>query len=75
MGIAAPERIILIGCRGERSDFYPEIPVIQEKHKVGELFCDLPSVHAGEGMITGTNASLYWQVSVPLGIKEYDCEP
>lgn len=70
------KRIILIGCRGERSDFYPEIPVIQEKHKVGELFCDLPPIHAGEGVITPVPTLHYTgRYLYRSGIKEYDCEP
>ncbi len=46
------KRIILIGKRGDHSGFYPDIPKTTEIHKVGELFCDLPSIQAGGGTIT-----------------------
>ncbi len=46
------KRIILIGKKGDHTGFYPDIPKETEVHKVGELFCDLPSIKAGEGSIT-----------------------
>lgn len=70
------KRIILIGKRGEHEGFYPEIPVIANTYKAGELFCDLPSIKAGGGVVTpvATNpySGKYLYVS---GIKEYDQEP
>ena len=70
------KRIILIGKRGEHAGFYPEIPVIANTYKAGELFCDLPSIEAGGGVVTpvATNpySGKYLYVS---GIKEYDQEP
>lgn len=69
-------RIILIGCRGEKTDFYPEIPVVKSKHKVGELFCDLPPIKAGEGVITPVETAHYTgKYLFSSKIKEYDKEP
>ena len=70
------KRIILIGCRGEKTDFYPEIPVVKSKHKVGELFCDLPPIKAGEGVITPVETAHYTgKYLFSSKIKEYDKEP
>lgn len=57
------KRIILIGFHGEKADFYPQIPVIKDAHKVGELFCDLPSIKAGEGVITPVKTTHYTEVT------------
>lgn len=43
------KRIILIGVRGEHEDFYPEIPVVQNRYLVNEVFGDLPAIAAGGG--------------------------
>lgn len=70
------KRIILIGYHGEKADFYPEIPVVKCKHKVGELFCDLPSIKAGEGVITPVETAHYTgKYLFTSKIKEYDREP
>ena len=70
------KRIILIGYRGEKTDFYPDVPVIKSKHKVGELFCDLPSIKAGEGVITPVETAHYTgKYLFSSKIKEYDKEP
>lgn len=70
------KRIILIGYRGEKTDFYPEIPIVKSKHKVGELFCDLPSIKAGEGVITPVETAHYTgKYLFSSKIKEYDKEP
>ena len=70
------KRIILIGYRGEKADFYPEIPVVEGKHNVGELFCDLPPIKAGEGVITPVETAHYTgKYLYSSGIKEYDKEP
>lgn len=71
------KRIILIGKYGNDSvGFYPDIPKDTRKHKVGELFCDLPSIHAGEGEVAPTPTNHYTgKYLLEAGIKEYDGEP
>lgn len=70
------KRIILIGYHGEKTDFYPEIPVVKGKHKVEELFCDLPPIKAGEGVITPVETAHYTgKYLFSSKIKEYDKEP
>lgn len=70
------KRIILIGKRGGHEGFYPEIPIIENKHKAGELFCDLPAIKAGEGVITPVPTKTYsGKYLYNSGIKEYDLEP
>lgn len=70
------KRIILIGKRGGYEGFYPEIPTIENKHKAGELFCDLPAIKAGEGVITPVPTKAYsGKYLYNSGIKEYDLEP
>lgn len=70
------KRVILIGYHGEKVDFYPKIPVVESKHKVGELFCDLPSIKAGEGVITPVKTAHYTgKYLFDSKIKEYDREP
>lgn len=70
------KRIILIGKRGEHEGFYPEIPVIANTYKAGELFCDLPSIKAGEGVVTPVATNPYsGKYLYNSGIKEYDREP
>lgn len=70
------KRIILIGYRGDKTDFYPEIPVISRKYKVRELFRDLPAIKAGEGVITPVETAHYAQKYLYNSkIKEYDKEP
>ena len=70
------KRIILIGRRGDKADFYPEIPQNKSNRKVGELFCDLPAIHAGEGVVTPVPTAHYkGKYLYESGIKEYDKEP
>lgn len=70
------KRIILIGKCGNHKDFYPNIQTIKDKHEVGELFCDLPSIQAGEGMITPVKTLPYsGKYLYNSGIKEYEGEP
>ena len=71
------KRIILIGKYGNDAvGFYPDIPKDTRKHKVGELFCDLPSIHAGEGEVAPTPTNHYTgKYLLEAGIKEYDGEP
>ena len=42
-------RIILVGSRGEDTDFYPEPDKWNPDVCVNEVFCDLPALAAGEG--------------------------
>lgn len=70
------KRIILIGKKGDHKDFYPNIPKANSVHKVGELFCDLPSIRAGGGTITPVATKHYTgKYLFDSGIKEYDEEP
>lgn len=70
------KRIILIGKRGNHKGFYPDIPKTSSIHKVGELFCDLPSIQAGGGAITPVDTKHYsGKYLYDSGIKEYDREP
>lgn len=65
------KRVILIGKRGDHTDFYPDIPKEYFQNKVGELFCDLPSIHAGEGVITPVSTKPYsGKYLFASGIKE-----
>jgi len=70
------KRIILIGKRGKYEGFYPEIPVISNDCKVEELFCDLPPIKAGKGVVTPVATKPYsGKYLYASGIKEYDYEP
>ena len=71
------KRVILIGKLGKgEKDFYPEIAKITTVHKVGELFCDLPSIQAGGGTIQPVATNPYkGKYLTAAGIKEYDTEP
>lgn len=70
------KRIILIGRRGTKKHFYPNIPMVKGKHKVGELFCDLPAIKAGEGVITPVKTAHYTgKYLFDAKIKKYDREP
>ena len=70
------KRIILIGKRGEHQGFYPDIPVIENKYRVYELFRDLPFIRAGGGKITPVKTLPYLGKYIyEAGIKEYDREP
>lgn len=71
------KRIILIGKLGrDAKGFYPEIQKITTSHKVGELFCDLPFIHAGGGQITPVATNHYTgKYLYDSGIKSCDLEP
>ena len=71
------KRIILIGKLGKgEKEFYPEIAKATSVHKVGELFCDLPSIPAGGGTVTPVATNTYTgKYLTEAGIKEYDTEP
>ena len=69
------KRIILIGRRGDKENFYPEIPHKKCNRKVWELFSDLPAIHAGEGVVTPVPTTHYkGKYLYESGIKEYDKE-
>ena len=70
------KRIILIGSRDEKENFYPEINKVESDFQVKEIFCDLPSLKAGEG-ISGPVATLEYdgRYLYDSGIKAYDGEP
>ena len=70
------KRIILIGKRGNHTGFYPDIPKDTSTHKVGELFCDLPSITAGGGQITPVATNPYkGKYLYDSGMKTSDMEP
>ena len=71
------KRIILIGKLGkDEKCFYPEIQRVSATHKVGELFCDLPSINAGGGQITPVATNHYTgKYLYNSGIKSDDLEP
>ena len=71
------KRIILIGKLGkDEKGFYPEIQKITSTHKVGELFCDLPSINAGGGQVTPVATNHYTgKYLYDSGIKSSDLEP
>lgn len=68
-------RIILIGIRGDKKGFYPEIPKVEGKYTVSELLNDLPFLHAGEGCM-GPTKTLHYEGNYlyDVGIKDSDYE-
>ena len=65
------KRVILIGCKGENTDFYPEIAKTESNCTVGELFQDLPSIQAGSGVVTPVSTLPYHgEYLYQSGIKE-----
>ena len=69
------KRIILIGCRGEKENFYPNIPTVDCNCTVSELLYDLPSIRAGDGDIGLVKTSHYkGQYLYSSKIKDYDHE-
>lgn len=70
------KRIILIGVRGEHRGFYPEIPEVHPNCLVNEIFCDLPTIPAGGGVVEPVPTKHYkGQYLYESGIKNYDTEP
>ncbi len=70
------KRIILVGKRGDHTGFYPDIPKDTSTHKVGELFCDLPSITAGGGQVAPVATNHYTgKYLYDSGIKSSDMEP
>ncbi len=47
------KRVIIIGKRGNKTDFYPEIEISENKYTVDDVLRDLPSIHSGEGTYYG----------------------
>ena len=70
------KRVILIGCKGNYRDFYPDIPTIENKYTVGELFKDLPRINAGEGVVYPVSTKPYsGEYLYASRIKSFDTEP
>lgn len=70
------KRIILIGAKGNRKNFYPEIPKIPNQWLVEEVFSDLAEIKAGEGTAMPVATNHYvGKYLFESGIKEYDMEP
>ncbi|KLT73583.1 cytosine methyltransferase [Neisseria arctica] len=57
--LQARKRIILVGCRNAKSDFYPEPDIWNPGVSVSEIFDDLPPLQAGEGNIRMCNIKNY----------------
>lgn len=69
------KRIILIGCRGDRRNFYPVISKVKTSCTVGEVFSDLPAIRAGEGTVLPVSTKHYEGVYLyKSGIKSRDKE-
>ena len=67
------KRIILVGRRGTHTGFYPEPDKWNPGVNVSEVFCDLPSLHAGEGFAAPCRVKNYygkWQIEA--GIRKPD---
>ena len=67
------KRIILVGRRGMATGFYPEPDKWNPRVKVREVFRDLPTIGAGEGVAGPCRVKAYrgtWQIEA--GIRE-DC--
>lgn len=65
------KRVILIGCRGEASGFYPEIATVKSNCTVNELLRDLPPLPAGSGVVTPVTTLPYQgEYLYQSGIKE-----
>jgi DNA (cytosine-5)-methyltransferase 1 len=63
------KRIILVGRRGKTAGFYPEPAKWNPGVMVQEVFCDLPSIGAGEGHAGPTFAGKYngtWQIEAGI---------
>lgn len=69
------KRIILIGSLKEKKDFYPNIKEVRNNYLVGEVFNDLPKVHAGDGVITPVSTLNYeGSYLYDVGIKDSNFE-
>lgn len=67
------KRIILIGYRGSRKGFYPDIEKMPNNCTVNELFKDLPKIHAGGGVTAAVPTRDYSGTYLfSSGIKDHD---
>lgn len=67
------KRIILVGRRGKATGFYPEPDKWNPGVKVREVFCDLPVISAGEGVIGPCRVKAYrgtWQIEAGIRNEE-----
>jgi len=69
------KRIILIGKYGAEREFYPDIPQVERRYLVEEIFRDLPPLQAGEGQIRPI-ATLDYQGTYlyESSIKQVNCQ-
>lgn len=70
------KRIILVGKRNGEEDYYPKLTQIHTDCVVGEIFSDLPHLHAGEGSPKPTPTLHYeGKYLYEAGIKREDLQP
>lgn len=70
------KRIILLGKRGEYTNFYPVIPTVEHTYLVREIFADLPALKAGRGTATPVETLPYHgRYLYDAKIKQQDLEP
>jgi len=70
------KRIVLLGKRGEHSNFYPQITTVEHQYLVKEIFSDLPALKAGKGSASPiTTLSYQGNYLYEAKIKRQDLEP
>ena len=70
------KRIILVGKKNGEEDYYPKLTQIHTDCVVGEIFSDLPHLHAGEGSPKPTPTLHYeGKYLYEAGIKREDLQP
>lgn len=57
--LQARKRIILMGRRGKKTGFYPQLEIERSNVCVNEIFLDLPVIHAGEGSVRPCKTKKY----------------
>ena len=57
--LQARKRIILMGRRGKKTGFYPQLEIERPNVCVNEIFSDLPVIHAGEGSVRPCKTKKY----------------
>ena len=68
------KRVILVGRKGRKKDFYPELKEWEQEETVGELLQDLPSIQAGHGSVKSCQIGHYsGKYLYELGIKDAQC--